>query len=270
MSTNIHPTAIVHPESELGPDVSIGPYSIVEEHTSLGEGTRVDAFVHIQRFTSLGRGNQVHSYACLGGGPQDIKYQGEETWLKIGDNNIIREYTTLNRGTPNSTGVTHIGSDCFLMAYTHVAHDCRLEDGVIMANAATLGGHVQLGRRSVIGGLCAVHQFVRIGEHAFIGGKSGIAQDVPPYMLAVGERAKLYGPNLVGLRRAGFQRQEISALKKLYYFIWKSNLPQEKALEQAENDFAGYELAQNLIAFIKSSTRGIISLERSSEENEQS
>jgi len=265
----IHATAIVHPKSELGPEVVIGPYAIIEKNTSIGRGTRVDAFAQIKQCTSLGQDNHVYSYACLGEGPQDIKYKGEETWLKIGDNNRIREYTTLNRGTPGGKGVTSIGSGCFLMAYCHVAHDCRLEDGVIMANGATLAGHVHLGFKAVVGGLCAVHQFVRIGEYAFIGGKSGIAQDVPPYMLAAGERARLYGPNLIGLRRAGFDRKEISALKKVFYLIWKSDLDREHALEKAREEFAGFKLAQNLISFIKSSTRGVISLERSPQEYDQ-
>jgi len=263
VNQEIHPTAIVHPGSDLGPDVVIGPYVIVEEYASLGAGTRVDAFAQIKKFTSLGRNNHVYSYACLGEGPQDIKYRGEETWLKIGNNNKIREYTTLNRGTPAGRGVTSIGSDCFLMAYAHVAHDCCLEDGVIMANGATLGGHVHLGHKAVIGGLCAVHQFVRVGEYSFIGGKSGIAQDVPPFMLAAGERAKLYGPNLIGLRRAGFAREEILALKKVFHLIWKSGLSREQALEKVENEFSGYQLVSRLISFLKSSTRGVITLERS-------
>ena len=269
MKTQIHPTAIVHPEAELGPGVVIGPYVIIEESTSLGEGTRVDAFAQVKKYTSLGRNNHVYSYACIGEGPQDIKYRGEETWLRLGDDNKIREYTTLNRGTPDGRGVTSIGSGCFLMAYTHVAHDCILEDSVIMANGATLGGHVHLGQKAVIGGLCAVHQFVRIGEYAFIGGKSGIAQDVPPYMLAVGERARLVGPNLIGLRRAGFPREEISALKKVFHLIWKSDLSHVQALEKAGQDFSGFRLTDNLVFFLKSSSRGVVSLERNPERNDR-
>ncbi|WP_291322323.1 acyl-ACP--UDP-N-acetylglucosamine O-acyltransferase [Desulfonatronospira sp.] len=268
MKPLIHPTAIVHPEADIGSGVVIGPYVIIEASTSLGQGTRVDAFAQIKSFTSLGQNNYVYSYACLGEAPQDIKYQGEETWLRLGDNNKIREYTTLNRGTPDGRGVTSIGSGCFLMAYTHVAHDCMLEDGVIMANGATLGGHVHLGRQAVIGGLCAVHQFARIGEYAFIGGKSGIAQDVPPYMLAVGERARLLGPNLIGLRRAGFSREEISALKKAFNIIWKSDLTHVQALEKAGQDFKGFKLTENLLAFIKSSKRGVVSLQRTPEQDE--
>ncbi|WP_028573712.1 acyl-ACP--UDP-N-acetylglucosamine O-acyltransferase [Desulfonatronovibrio hydrogenovorans] len=263
MATEIHPTAIVDPTSELGVDVIIGPYTIIEASTQLGDGTRVDAFAQVKKFTSLGRNNHIYSYACIGEAPQDIKYQGQETWLRLGDNNKVREYATLNRGTPDGRGVTRIGSNCFLMAYTHVAHDCILEDNVIMANSATLAGHVHLGQRSVVGGLCAVHQFVRIGEYAFIGGKSGVAQDVPPYMLVAGERAKIYGPNLIGMRRAGFDRHETSAVKKTFHLIWGSGLSRDQAIEQVLQDFGQFRTVQKLVDFLKSSSRGIVSRDKS-------
>lgn len=269
MAASIHPTAIIDPGCEVGKDVAIGPYTIIEGNTIIGDGTQVDAFAQIKNFTVLGRNNHVYSYACIGEAPQDIKYKGEETWLKIGDNNKIREYTTLNRGTPDGKGVTTIGSNCFLMAYTHVAHDCELADHVIMANGATLAGHVAIGYKSVVGGLSAVHQFVRIGEYAFIGGKSGVAQDVPPYMLVAGDRARLYSPNLIGMRRAGFDRKEISAVKKAFQAIWRENLSREDGLRKANQEWGEFKAVQNLLSFIKSSTRGIVAPDRSAGENDR-
>ncbi len=265
MAGSIHPTAIIDSGCQLGKDVTIGPYVIIESNTILGDGTRVDPFAQIKNFTSLGKTNHIYSYSCLGEAPQDIKYQGQETWLKIGDNNKIREYATLNRGTPEGDGVTYIGSHCFLMAYTHVAHDCRLENGVIMANGATLGGHVHLGQKVVIGGLSAVHQFVHIGEFSFIGGKSGVAQDVPPYLLAAGERVKTYGPNIIGMRRAGFDRQQIKAVKKAFQILWDSGLSRQEAVSRAREQFAGFETVEKMISFIESSKRGIISREKQQE-----
>ncbi len=268
MATQIHPTAIVDSGCDIGSDVIIGPYTIIEGNTRLGDGTRVDAFAQIKNYTSFGKNNHIYSYACIGEAPQDIKYRGQETWLKIGDNNKIREYATLNRGTPDGKGVTLIGSDCFLMAYTHVAHDCELSDGVIMANGATLAGHVKLGYRSVVGGLCAVHQFVHIGEYAFIGGKSGVAQDVPPYMLASGERARLYSPNLIGMRRAGFDRKEISAVKKAFHVIWGQGLSREEGMRKAREEWGSFEAVEKLLSFIKSSSRGVVAPDRSARNHE--
>lgn len=267
MATEIHPTAIVDPGCEIGTDVFIGPYTIIEANTRLGDGTRVDSFAQVKNYTSLGRNNHVYSYACIGEAPQDIKYKGEETWLKLGDNNKIREYATLNRGTPDGRGVTTIGSNCFLMAYIHVAHDCCLEDHVIMAYGATLAGHVHLGFSSVIGGLCAVHQFVRIGELAFIGGKSGVAQDVPPYMLAAGERARVYGPNLIGMRRAGFERKEIAAVKKAFHTLWGSGLSREDAISELKAEFSDCKPVEKFLTFVESSSRGIVSREKDQEKN---
>ncbi len=267
MSRHIHPTAIVDPGCEMGSDVVVGPYVIIEGNTRLGDGTRVDPFAQIKNYTSLGRNNHVYSYACIGEAPQDIKYKDEETWLKIGDNNKIREYATLNRGTPDGKGVTLIGSNCFLMAYTHVAHDCELLDHVIMANGATLAGHVKIGQRAVIGGLCAVHQFVNIGEYSFIGGKSGVAQDVPPYMLAAGERAKLYSPNLIGMRRAGFDRREIAAVKKAFHAIWGQGVRREEGMAKAQKEWGNYRTVENILSFIRSSPRGVISPDRCAGKN---
>ncbi|MFP4657425.1 MAG: acyl-ACP--UDP-N-acetylglucosamine O-acyltransferase, partial [Desulfonatronovibrionaceae bacterium] len=239
MSTQIHSTAILHPSAELGEDVCLGPYTIIHEQTRIGDGCRIDAFAQIKPYTDLGRNNHVFSYACLGEIPQDLKFQGEISRLEIGDENNIREYCTLNRRTGEGGGITRIGDGCLLMAYSHVAHDCRLGDKVIMANCATLAGHVQIGDHAIIGGLSAVHQFVRIGDMAFVGGKTGAAQDVPPYTLVAGERAKLEGLNLVGLRRHKLPKEEISALKKALRLIWYSSLTREEAVEKI---FAADEL----------------------------
>lgn len=267
MNAQIHPTAIIDSDCQLGENVIIGPYTIIEGNTRIGNGTRIDAFAQIKNFTSLGQNNHVYSYACIGEAPQDIKYKDEETWLEIGDNNRIREYSTLNRGTPDGNKVTRIASNCFLMAYTHVAHDCVLEDGVIMANGATLAGHVHLGQRSVVGGLCAVHQFVRIGEFAFIGGKSGVAQDIPPYMLVAGERAKVYGPNLIGMRRAGFDRKEISAVKKAFHLIWGAGISRSDALETIKKESGQFSAIEKLVTFVETSKRGIVSRDKDREKD---
>lgn len=268
MATIIHPTAIIDEKCELGADVFIGPYTIVEGNTRIGDGSRIDAFAQVKNYTELGRNNRIYSYACIGEAPQDIKYKDEETWLKLGDDNKVREYATLNRGTSDGKGVTLIGSGCFLMAYTHVAHDCELEDNVIMANNATLAGHVKLGRNSVVGGLCAVHQFVHIGEYAFIGGKSGVAQDVPPYMLAAGERARLYSPNLIGMRRAGFDRKEVAAVKKAFHAIWGSGLSRQEGLKKAQEECGNFDAVKKLLSFIQSSSRGVVSPDRSAKKHD--
>lgn len=260
MSSQIHPTAIVDPSAELGEDIRIGPYAIVHENSKIGDGSRIDAFAQIKPFTSLGEGNHVFSYACLGEIPQDLKFQGEESRLEIGSHNSIREYCTLNRGTADGGGATRVGSNCLLMAYSHVAHDCRLGDNVIMANCATLAGHVHIGDHAIIGGLSAVHQFVRIGEMAFVGGKTGAAQDVPPYTLVAGERAKLEGLNLVGLRRHKLPKEEISALKKALRLIWYSSLTREEARGKISEsqEMAASKCVGRLLQFLQASTRGTV------------
>ncbi len=261
MTTDIHPTAIVDPAAELGAGVSVGPYALVEAGVEIGEGSKIHAFAQIKSLTRMGKNNQVHPYACIGGDPQDLKYNGEPTVLEIGHENTFREYVTINRGTETGGGATRVGSDCLLMAYVHVAHDCRVGDEAILANAATLGGHVVIGAGVVIGGLSAVHQFARIGDHAFVGGKTGVAQDVPPYMLTAGERARLRGLNLIGLRRRGFSKDAISALKKSYKIIWTSGIKREEALQQVGESYGHYPEVARLVDFIRTSTRGCITPE---------
>lgn len=262
MQTTIHPTAIVHPKAQLGLGVSVGPYVIIEEQVRIGDESIIDAAAQIKRFTSLGSRNHVHAMACVGGEPQDLKFQGEESHLEIGDCNKIREFSTIHRGTEGGGRVTRVGSNNLMMAYSHIAHDCIVGDNNVLANAATLAGHVIVGSDVVVGGLSAVHQFVTIGDHAFIGGKTGVAQDVPPFMLAVGERATLRGLNLIGLRRQGFSSDEISALKSAYKLIWRSNQERNEVMQQVETELGGFPQVMKLLDFIRASKRGTITPER--------
>lgn len=259
MPTRIHPTAIVHPDSELGLDVEIGPYALIHEHVVIGDGTRVEAYAQIHSYTSLGKNNRVFSYAAVGGEPQDLKYRGEPTKLVIGDNNAIREYATIHRGTEGGGGVTRIGSGCLLMAYVHVAHDCTLGNGVILSNAAMLAGHVIIGDHSVIGGMSGVHQFVRLGEYSFLGAYSGLGQDLPPYILAAGSRAKMHGPNNIGLRRHNFEAELIPALRAAYKRVFRSDTPRQVALDEIETEFGHFLEIRSFVQFIRTSERGIIS-----------
>lgn len=257
MGTTIHATALVDPGAQLGLDVIVGPFCVIEADVVIGDRTKVDAQARIHRYTSIGMDCHVHSFAFVGGDPQHLKYKGEPTLLTIGDRNVIREYTTLHRGTEGGGGVTRVGSDCLLMAYTHVAHDCIVGDHVIMANAATLGGHVQVGSKVVLGGLCAVHQFVRIGDYAFIGGKAGISLDIPPYMIATGTPAKLYGPNMIGLRRQGFSRQALAEIEKAYKLIWRSGKKRQDAIAEAGQTCPDSAEVAFLLNFLQNSTRGV-------------
>ena len=259
MATQIHPSAIVSPEAVIGEDVTIGAFAIVEGETRIGDRSIIEASAHIKTLTSLGTDCHVHSFASIGGPPQDLKYHGERTLLEMGDRITVREFVTINRGTAGGGGVTRVGSDGFIMAYCHVAHDCQLEDHVIMSNGATLAGHVEVANHAIIGGLSAVHQFVRIGEHAFIGGKTGVAQDLPPYMIAVGDRAKLRGPNLIGLRRAGFTDEELRAIKHAYKIIWRTRGNMKGACKEVLTEFGHIEKIQCLVDFIKTSPRGVTS-----------
>ena len=262
MQTNIHPSAIVHPGAYLGTGVTVGPFAIIEDCVHIGDETIIDAGAQIKRFTTLGAKNHVHSMACVGGEPQDLKFGGEESTLVIGDRNRIREFSTIHRGTEGGGGVTRVGSDNLMMAYSHIAHDCIVGDNNVLANAATLAGHVTVGNEVVVGGLSAVHQFVNIGDFAFIGGKTGVAQDVPPFMLAVGERATLRGLNLIGLRRHGFSSEEISALKSAYKLIWRSNQERNEVMQQVETELGNFQQVMKLLDFIRSSKRGTITPER--------
>ncbi len=259
MSVTIHPSAVVDPKAKLGENVDIGPFCVVEDNVELGDGTRLDAFATVKSHTSMGAGNRVHSYACVGGEPQDLKYHGEESRLTIGDNNAIREYVTIHRGTQDGGGLTSIGSGCLLMAYVHIAHDCHLRDGVILSNAVSLAGHVLIEEHASIGGMTGVHQYVRIGKGAFLGAMSGLGQDLPPYMLAAGARASLHGPNLIGLRRRKAPQETIAAVKTAYKRIFRSGDLRQDSLDLVLQEFSAINEVANLVDFIRSSERGVVS-----------
>ncbi len=254
----IHPTAIVDPKADIGEGVEIGPYSIIQEDVVIGEGTRVGPHVFIGRGTRIGKECQIFQFASIGEGPQAMIYKGEKTSLLIGDHNIIRECVTLNRGTVQGGGKTVIGNGNLFMAYSHVGHDCTLGNHVILANSAALAGHILLEDHATIGGLSAVHQFCRVGAYAFVSGMTGIAQDLPPYMLASGNRARLFGLNTVGLKRFKFSETAVKALKRAYRILFRSSLTLEKALNQIrEDEISKVPEVQHLLQFIQETKRGI-------------
>jgi UDP-N-acetylglucosamine acyltransferase len=253
----IHSTAIIDPEADIGENVTVGPYSVIKGHVRIGAGSVIGSYVFIDSYVEIGPNCQIFQYASVGTAPQAIKYKGEETWLKIGQNSIIREFATLNRGTVFGGGVTEVGEDNFLMAYTHVAHDCRTGKGVIMANNATLAGHVIIGDHVTVGGLVAIHQFVRIGDYAFIGGKSALVKDIPPYVIAAGDRATLHGINKVGLQRRGFSSESVSQLKKAYRIIFRIGLTVKEAVERVMAEVDNTPEVLKLVEFINSTQRGV-------------
>ncbi len=252
----IHPTAIVDKNAEIDSDVSIGPYCVIEGRVRIRRGTVLHSHVVVQGNTEIGEGCSISPFASIGGPPQDVTYRNEDTSVRIGNNNIIKEYVTINRGTPSGQATTRIGEGNFLMAYSHVAHDCQVGSHIIMANCATLAGHVHLDDFAILAGLCAVHQFCRVGKHAFISGVTGVPKDVPPFMIAAGDRAKLYGLNVVGLGRRGFPKEEISQLKKAYRILFRSSLPLKTSLRIIKEELTGPNI-QELIDFIEVSRRGI-------------
>jgi UDP-N-acetylglucosamine acyltransferase len=254
----IHPTAIIDPKAEISEGVEIGPYSVIEKNVLIGEGTKIGPHVVIREGTHIGKRCQIFQFASIGEAPQAVAYRGEKTSLFIGDQNMIREFVTLHRGTVKGGGKTVLGNENFIMAYSHVAHDCQIGNQVVMANGATLAGHILIEDHAIIGGLSAIHQFCRIGAHAIISGLTGVSQDVPPYMMAAGSRAKLFGLNTVGLKRAQFSEQTLRALKKAYRIIFRSSLTLEKAMKTVEEDdiFLIPEV-RHLLDFIQHSKRGI-------------
>ncbi|HKL26601.1 MAG TPA: acyl-ACP--UDP-N-acetylglucosamine O-acyltransferase [Desulfuromonadales bacterium] len=253
----IHPSAIIHPSADIAEDVSIGPFSIIDEDVKIGSGTVVGSHVVIDRWTEIGRDNQIFQFASIGAAPQDIKYQGEKTILRIGDRNRIREFVTLNRGTPGGGGLTRIGNENLFMSYSHVAHDCRVGQQVILANGATLAGHVEVEDYAILGGLSAVHQFCRIGCHTMTSGGAMITQDILPYTVAQGDRAKMMGLNLVGLKRRGFAAETIRGIKQAYRLLLRSGLRMEEALRQIEEELERTPELQHFVEFVRSSQRGI-------------
>lgn len=255
--TKIHPTALVSDDAQLGSNVEVGAFAIVGPSCTLGEGCVIAPRATLERNVRLGRKVRVGIGAVLGGDPQDLKFQGEETTVEIGDGTVIREYSTINRGTSESFKTT-VGKHCFIMSYVHLAHDCHLGDGVILANGVQLAGHVRIEDRAILSGLSAVHQFVRIGRHAFIGGCSRVSKDIPPFLKAVGNPVKLYGLNTVGLQRSGFDEDTLRELKRAYRLFFNSDLNITQALERAETDLDQRPEVQELMRFLEASGRGVV------------
>jgi UDP-N-acetylglucosamine acyltransferase len=253
----IHPTSIVDPKAEIDTNVDIGPYSVIAHNVSIGSGTVIGPHVIVDPYVSIGPDCHIFQYASVGAEPQAIKFKGEKTYVKIRRGTVVREFVTINRGTEFGTGVTEIGEENLLMAYCHVAHDCQTGRKVILANNATLAGHIVIGDYVTVGGLVAIHQFVRIGEYAYIGGKSGVPKDIPPYVIAAGDRAKLYGLNRVGLKRHDFPETTVNALKKVYRIFFRIGITLNEAIERALAEVDHLPEVINFINFIKSSQRGI-------------
>ncbi len=252
----IHPTASVDPRAELGA-VDIGPFAVIGPGVTLHDGVKVDAHGVVFGPTTVGEGTRIHSFACIGGDPQDLKYDGETTTLTIGRNNTFREYVTVNRGTVQGGGITQIGDDNLFMACSHVAHDCNIGSSCIFANSVGLAGHVVIQDRAVLGGLSAVHQFARIGRCAMIGGGAMVAQDVPPFTVAQGDRARLYGLNIIGLRRAGFDPASIEALRAAYRDLFGKGAPLRIAIERVRESQGDSAEVAELLGFLTGSSRGI-------------
>lgn len=259
MATQIDATAIVSSDASLSEDVSVGPYSIIGPQVTIGKGTVIGPFTRIEGPTTIGERNRFFGQASIGTEPQDLKFRGEKTGLRIGNGNTFREFVTINRGTAGGGGLTEIGSDNFFMTSSHVAHDCHVGSHTIFANAATLAGHVEIADHSTIGAFAAVHQFCRVGEHAFIGGFTVATQDVLPFVKTVGSRpAKTYGINSVGLSRNGIPADTIEALQKAYRILTRSHLLLQDALARIEAELANYPECRYMVEFARNAKRGII------------
>jgi UDP-N-acetylglucosamine acyltransferase len=256
---SIHPTAIVDPSAKVPASCSIGPYCVVGADVELGEDCQLVSHVVVGGPTKLGSDNQIHSFAAIGGAPQDITYRGEPTRLEIGDRNVIREYVTITRGTAKGTGITRVGSDILIMAYTHIGHDCEIGDHSMLINGATLAGHVTVEEWAVVGALCPVHQYVRIGAHAYVGGGTTITQDVLPFSMTSAERdTHAFMLNKVGLQRRGFSQERITKLHHAYKVLLASRLNTSQALEKLRLETDRGEDVEMLMRFIESSQRGVI------------
>jgi UDP-N-acetylglucosamine acyltransferase len=254
---NIHPTALVDSRAELDGDVAIGPYSVIGPGVRMGKGTRVGAHVVVEGNTTLGENNIVFQFATVGSRPQDLKYKGEESRLVVGNCNTIREYASLNPGTAAGGMVTQVGDHNLLMMYCHIAHDCRLGDHNIVANGANLAGHVVIEDYVVVGALVGIHQFVKVGTGALLGAGSMVSKDVVPYCSAAGDRARLKGLNLVGLKRRGISARTIEDLKRAYRIIFRSGLRTVEALDKVRSEVAGSAEVRNMVAVVEKSRRGI-------------
>src|SRR5436309_5260725 len=255
----IHPTAIVSEEATLAADVEVGAFALIGAGVSVGAGTVVGPFTRIEGPTAVGERNQFYGHASIGSPPQDLKFHGERTELKIGDDNVFREFVTINRGTTGGGGLTTVGSHNFFMAYSHVAHDCHVGSHTVFANCATLAGHVEVGDFATIGAFSAVHQFCRVGEHAFVGGGTMCTQDVLPYAKTVSPRGnQSFGINTIGLERKGLSKESIDGLQRAYRILIRSHLKLDEALQKIESELGSVREARYLVDFVRASKRGFI------------
>ncbi len=253
----IHPAAVVHPEARLHESVEVGPFAVIGPKVQIGAGSKVGPHAVIEGDTTIGERNRIFQFASVGAEPQDLKYAGEATRLVIGDDNLIREFTTLHIGTAGGAGLTQVGNKNLFMAYSHVAHDCIVGNGCVLANSAALAGHVEVGDHATLGGLSAVHQFTRIGKHAFVAGGAMVGMDVPPYCTAQGDRAELVGLNTVGLSRHGYTEEQISRIKDAYKILFRSKLGLNEALSKLQAEHGGHPEIDYLLEFLTHSQRGI-------------
>jgi len=253
----IHPTAIVDPHAELANDVVIGPYVVIGANVKIAAGTKIQSHAVVDGLTTMGRGNVVFPFATVGTIPQDLKYRGEPSELIIGDNNTIREFASLNPGTVGGGMITRVGSQNLLMMYCHIAHDCIVGNRNVIANGATLGGHVVIEDNVIVGGLVGIHQFVRIGSGAILGAGAMVSKDVPPFCNATGDRAKLHGLNVEGMKRRGFDKAKIDAIHKAYRVVFRSKLKTNEALEKIRKELPALQEIEQFISFIAASERGI-------------
>ena len=254
----IHPTAIIDSRAEIDSNVTIGPFAIVKSDVCIGSGTTIGPYTTIDQYVTIGENCQIFQYASIGGEPQDLKFHGEKSYLTIGRGSIIREFVTINRGTETGGGLTEVGEENYLMAYTHIAHDCKTGKQVILANNSTLAGHITIGDNVTVGGLVAIHQFVQIGDYAYIGGKSAVVKDIPPYVIAAGDRATLHGLNNVGLKRHKFAKSSLQELKKAYRIFFRIGLTVKQASERVKAEVEQIPEVKNFIQFIVNSNRGVI------------
>jgi len=256
-TASIHPSAIISPNAALGKSVTVGPFAIVGEGCEVGDGCVIGARATLERNVRLEAGVKIGVGSVLGGEPQDLKFGGEETTVEIGEGTTIREYTTINRGTTHSFKTT-VGRNCLLMSYVHLAHDCQIGDGVILSNVVQLAGHVVVEDKAIISGLTAVHQFVRIGRHSFIGGCSRVSKDIPPFLKAVGNPVRLYGLNSIGLQRSGFPDEVLRELKRAYRLFFRSDLNVSQAMHRATSELEPYPEVTELMKFVEASERGVV------------
>ncbi len=255
---SIHKTAIVHPKAQIAEGVEIGPYSVIGEHVSIGKNTKIGPHVVIEGWTEIGEENKIFQFASIGAVSQDLKYHGEEAYLKIGNRNTIREYVTMNIGTEGGGGVTSIGDNNLFMISSHIAHDCQIGSNIIIANVGTLAGHITVDDGAIVGGVVAIHQFCRIGKMAIIGGCSKVVQDIPPFMMADGHPAEVRGINLIGLRRKQFEKDAISRIKDAHRILYRSNLNTSQAIDKLKEELGtDAPEVKTILDFVEKSERGI-------------